>query len=618
MRTFAAALSRRAGVRRAGAGAARPAADACSTSRRSSPTPQGTVDGAFYPGVTMTSACLDFCGLGSARPRAAPLACAYDRDQGRRAARRSRFSGAALERRVRAPQATVSLFVAGVASARAATRHVEALAGETVVDDGAASTPRAPFGRAGRRSPGADISSVACLRRAVLRLRARRDGRRPRLQRRRRSPTPRSSPLADGASRFAGNQPDGGFECSVDGARVLARAARRSRCPQLGDGTPHAAVAMIDATARRTRRPRRTRWTVAGPPVPQPAPVPRPLRTRTATACPTRATTARRCRTRPGRRRRRRRRRRLRGRLARHAGADRRRAREHRGRGRRGVREVPGRRRLKQSSPGFVPLKGQASVPVGTTVDARKGTVAMASAQNSQGTQRNARLSAGIFLIRQQRAKRGSAAVVGTDLVLQSAPGAEAACAAAARSGPIKGRSRNTVRSLTAATTKGLYRVIGGAAITTAPDATWVTRDRCDGTRTEVGRGPRLGLRPRGEDDRARARRALVPGQSEAVRGPAGRAMKVAALALLLLWRGPRPLRRSRRRRASSQPGQQSPVDEGGATIQQRVRRRRVIEKAAGTAAPYLPMPLRLPVHRVPAAAGDGRVLRARRRPATA
>ena len=43
--------------------------------------------------------------------------------------------------------------------------------------------------------------------------------------------------------------------------------------------------------------------------------------------------------------------------------------------------------------------------------------------------------------------------------------------------------------SLTAATTKGLYRVIGGAAITTAPDATWVTRDRCDGTRTEVGRG---------------------------------------------------------------------------------------------------------------------------------
>ena len=26
-------------------------------------------------------------------------------------------------------------------------------------------------------------------------------------------------------------------------------------------------------------------------------------------------------------------------------------------------------------------------------------------------------------------------------------------------------------------------------AITTAPDATWVTRDRCDGTRTDVGAG---------------------------------------------------------------------------------------------------------------------------------
>ncbi len=94
---------------------------------------------------------------------------------------------------------------------------------------------------------------------------------------------------------------------------------------------------------------------------------------------------------------------------------------------------------LKQSSPGFVPLKGQASVPVGSTVDARKGTVAMASAQNSQGTQRNARLSAGIFLIRQQRAKRGSAAVVGTDLVLQSAPGAEAACARSCAQRPDQG-----------------------------------------------------------------------------------------------------------------------------------------------------------------------------------
>jgi hypothetical protein len=75
------------------------------------------------------------------------------------------------------------------------------------------------------------------------------------------------------------------------------------------------------------------------------------------------------------------------------------------------------------------------------------------------------------------------------DLVLRSAFGAEAACARTPRSGPIKGRSRNTIRSLTATTAKGLYRVVGGAAITTAPDATWVTRDRCDGTRTEVGRG---------------------------------------------------------------------------------------------------------------------------------
>lgn len=151
---------------------------------------------------------------------------------------------------------------------------------------------------------------------------------------------------------------------------------------------------------------------------------------------------------------------------------------------------APGSTRgLKQADPGFVPLKGQASVPVGSTVDTRKGTVAMASELNGRGAERSAKLSAGIFQIRQKRAKRGSSASVSTDLALQSAPGAEAACARTSRSGPIKGRSRNTVRSLTATTAKGFFRVIGGAAITTAPDATWVTRDRCDGTRTDVGKG---------------------------------------------------------------------------------------------------------------------------------
>jgi hypothetical protein len=73
--------------------------------------------------------------------------------------------------------------------------------------------------------------------------------------------------------------------------------------------------------------------------------------------------------------------------------------------------------------------------------------------------------------------------------MLQSAPGAEAACVRTRAAGPIKGRGRNTVRGLTATTQKGLFRIVGAAGISTARDATWVTQDRCDGTRTDVGKG---------------------------------------------------------------------------------------------------------------------------------
>ena len=152
--------------------------------------------------------------------------------------------------------------------------------------------------------------------------------------------------------------------------------------------------------------------------------------------------------------------------------------------------------RLAQATPipGFVPLKGVAALPTGTVVDARKGRVALTSTVDGRrvgagGATQTATLAAGIFTIRQQRAARGSTTRIPTDLVLTSAPGAEAACVRTAVSGPIKGRGRSIVRSLTASTHKGLFRTVGGAGIAAARDATWVTQDRCDGTRTEVGKG---------------------------------------------------------------------------------------------------------------------------------
>jgi hypothetical protein len=158
--------------------------------------------------------------------------------------------------------------------------------------------------------------------------------------------------------------------------------------------------------------------------------------------------------------------------------------------------KLPAARSLAQAAPisGFVPLKGVAALPTGTVVDARKGRVALDSTVDgrrigSGGRRQRATLAAGIIRIRQRHARVGSRTPVSTDFVLTSAPGAEAACVRTGSSGPIKGRGRSIVRSLTARSRKGLFRVVGAAGISTAHSATWVTEDRCTGTRTDVGRG---------------------------------------------------------------------------------------------------------------------------------
>jgi hypothetical protein len=139
---------------------------------------------------------------------------------------------------------------------------------------------------------------------------------------------------------------------------------------------------------------------------------------------------------------------------------------------------------------GFVPLKGVASVPVGSTVDARKGKLRLTSAANSRRSgDRRRRLSAatfqaGIFRIRQARAKRRSSKPLPTDAVLVTPAGAAAVCAHSTRAHPLKGVVRHLLAS-----GKGVFRTVGGASTATARNATWSTTDRCDGTVTEVGRG---------------------------------------------------------------------------------------------------------------------------------
>jgi hypothetical protein len=149
--------------------------------------------------------------------------------------------------------------------------------------------------------------------------------------------------------------------------------------------------------------------------------------------------------------------------------------------------------RAAQKAPisGFVPIKGVATVPIGSEIDSRKGELELKTASKfgKQGQRTNlqqGRFRAGLFKIRQAAKKRAGATSTKptTDLVLQTPPGLSRACAAGSAVRPIKG----IVRTL-AATAKGAFRALGAAGTVTAGDGTWIVSDRCDGTMTEVGRG---------------------------------------------------------------------------------------------------------------------------------
>ena len=433
-----------------------------------------TFDSAFYPGVTFSTVC-----RGSFA--AEPLPCT-DIVAGHDSARALDVFGDALTVAFDRPQVTVSLWISGGGGESPQTR-IEArdAAGNLVAGDGFQST--GVFGKAVvLRGPGIRSVTIGCedeeffcpgftvddISYSSVE-----------------QPDTEILSFTDGRFVFVGNQPDRGFVCTLDGVSSPCRAPFLAGAGAVGDHV--FTVAMVDRYGTQDATPASYPWTVAAPPVPQPAPAApdadRDGRPDATDNCPAVGNPDQ-------------------------ADADKDGVGDACEVGQPGTLDpiagervnldvlsgevyvkFPSARSLKQADAGFVPLKGQASVPVGSSVDTRKGTVAMASELNGRGAERSAKLSAGIFQIRQQRARRGTSASVSTDLVLQSAPGAEAACARTSRSGPIKGRSRNTVRSLTASTAKGFFRVVGGAAITTAPDATWVTRDRCDGTRTDVGKG---------------------------------------------------------------------------------------------------------------------------------
>jgi hypothetical protein len=290
----------------------------------------------------------------------------------------------------------------------------------------------------------------------------------------------------DGSFNFTGNQGVTGFRCSLDGSAPAA-CTRPFTFSGLGNGQHTFTVAMTDRYGTRDATPATRTWTVAIPPPPPPPStdsdgdgVPD-----ATDNCPTAANPDQ-------------------------ADAD------HDGVGdacdlpdpvtpvagkSANVKLVSGEVFVKlpgaaassslfgvrspfQASAGFIPLEAAASIPVGSIVDARRGTLALTAALNGRGLTRTSRYSSGIFQVKQRRAAKRRTKRRALEASLITPAGAADKCHTDA---PGKGVVRSVVT-----TAKGEFRTAGGAA-TAAPlkgrNATYTTTDRCDGTLVKVKSG---------------------------------------------------------------------------------------------------------------------------------
>lgn len=128
----------------------------------------------------------------------------------------------------------------------------------------------------------------------------------------------------------------------------------------------------------------------------------------------------------------------------------------------------------------YVALADAASIPMGATIDATKGTVRLTSAHNATGTPQSADFHDGTFTVVNQT--KGASPV--TNLVLKG--GDFSACSNAALR--TKTAKHPAVRQLWGSG-HGRFKTSGRYSAATVHGTIWLTRDTCDGTFTMVKRG---------------------------------------------------------------------------------------------------------------------------------
>ena len=146
------------------------------------------------------------------------------------------------------------------------------------------------------------------------------------------------------------------------------------------------------------------------------------------------------------------------------------------------VQPVRGKVRVRRpGGKGFEELQDDESIPVGSLVDTRSGSVRLSSATDGEGHTQAGVFSGGLFSIAQGRGGI-------TDLYLRG--GSFARCGRSLRAvASAADRKRRPVRKLWGRDRSGKFRTHGRDSVATVRGTTWLTQDRCDGTLTVVKSG---------------------------------------------------------------------------------------------------------------------------------
>lgn len=136
---------------------------------------------------------------------------------------------------------------------------------------------------------------------------------------------------------------------------------------------------------------------------------------------------------------------------------------------------------------GFVALGGAQQLPVGTQIDARRGTIKLVAASATAGKTQTGTFSGAVFKLGQ--ASKGRDKGLTTLSLLEGAiRGGPSYASCRARGAQIAAVNRRTLQLLHA-TAKGRFKTRGRYAAATVRGTIWDTADRCDGTLVRVRRG---------------------------------------------------------------------------------------------------------------------------------